>query len=235
MNPKVIAIYGFVVVASIAMILFFRQLGKGVPETELPPVSDAGVGHVDEFFPIEEDLDLVKQDGTEVKLSDLKGKVTVLAQFFAVCPKCAVRNGSELAEIYKTFGDDPDFRIVCITVDPDEDDQEKLSDYAETLGADPENWWFASAGDRDETHRYLEEELKFFKIRERRDPIDIASNGRYAHDLGFLLIDHDLNVVGKWPLADADTDEARERDPGQYDREKKSMYDRIRKELSENP
>ena len=43
---------------------------------------------------IDKDLSATNQAGEKVKLSDLRGKVWVVAEFFAVCPHCAVRNGT---------------------------------------------------------------------------------------------------------------------------------------------
>ena len=106
---------------------------------------------------------------------------------------------------------------------------------ATALGADAKNWWFLNAGDAKATHTYLEQTLKFFGIRERSDPADIEANGRYAHDLGFILVDRDFNVIGKWPLADARSDEARQRDPELYDRVKQDLFNRIRAELNKKP
>lgn len=235
MKGKVIAIYAFVGVACVAMIVFFQRVGANFEEEHPQQQSmagDVGKETPETFFPIEEDLALTRQDGESVMLSDIEGEVTVLAQFFAVCPMCAERNGRELGEIYRKFGDHPDFRIVCISVDPETDGVEELQAYGEALGADPENWWFTTAGDMERTHSYLEEELGFFEIRERGDPVDIASKGRYAHDLGFLIIDRDLNVIGKWPLADARSETARERDPGLYERLKTDMYRRLERELN---
>lgn len=231
---KIIGIYVFVGLLSLAMVLYFQSLGDHVPDPEAGLATDLGKEEVELFFPIDEDLELTIQNGEEVKLSDIRGEVTVLAQFFAVCPHCAVRNGVELKALEERFGSDPDFRIVCITVDPAQDGVEQLAAYGEALGADPDRWWFASAGDEVKTHEYLEQVLKFFAIRERRDEVDIASNGRFAHDLGFLLIDRDFQVVGKWPLADARGAEAQARDPDLYDRLKEEMYDRIERELSKD-
>src|SRR5690606_25358645 len=140
-------------------------------------------GHTEEkqWFPIGKDLSAVNQAGEQVKLSDLRGKVWVVAEFFAVCPHCAVRNGAELRVIYDEFKDHPDFQMVCISVDPETDDAEKLKDYSEALGASAEDWWFLNAGDEKATHEYLEGTLKFFGIRERTDPAEIEANGRYQH------------------------------------------------------
>lgn len=217
----------------IAVAMFTRSKFPGrkiIQERQL--IIESGKTTPTHYFPIGKDLTAMNQDQQQVKLSDLRGKVWIAAEFFAVCPHCAVRNGSELREIYEAFKVDPDFHIACISVDPETDDPEKLKDYAKVLGADTKNWWFLNAGDAKATHTYLEEEMKFFGVRERTDPLDIEANGRYQHDLGFLLVDRDFNVIGKWPLADARSEEARKLDPEMYERMKKELFERIRQELA---
>ncbi|MES2983548.1 MAG: SCO family protein [Verrucomicrobiota bacterium] len=188
-----------------------------------------------DWYPIEKDLVAINQAGEKVKLSDLRGKVWVVAEFFAVCPHCAMRNGTELRAIYDQFKDHPDFQIVCISVDPTEDKAEKLNDYATALNADVKNWWFLNAGDEKETHEYLEKTLKFFKIEMRTDAADIESNGRFSHDMGLILVDRNFTVIGKWPLADARSEVGRKLDPGNYEKLKKEMFDKISKELAKDP
>lgn len=221
-----------IISASILATAFFIRSRQ--PKPELPAIVDVGRESSGMWFEIEKDLAAINQEGNQVKLSDLRGKVWIAAEFFAVCPHCAVRNGEELRKIYDEFRSHPDFQIVCITVDPEHDKQEKLADYAQALGAETRNWWFLNAGGAAETHKYLEEQLKFFGVRERTEPADIEANGRYSHDLGFLLVDRDFRVVGKWPLADARSEEARQRDPGLYQKLKDELFQRIRSELEKN-
>lgn len=223
--------YGAVAVVSAAILGLAFWVRSGLPEPELPVVRHAGKEDPGDWFPIERDLKAMNQNGQEVRLSDLKGKVWLVAQFFAVCPHCAVRNGEELDAIRKEFGGDPDFHIVCVTVDPANDGLERLRSYAEALGADSENWWFLNAGGQRETHEYLEKVLKFFAARERTNPHDIEANGRFAHDLGLLLVNRDFEVVGKWPLADARSEKERARNPELYGQLKADLYSTIRKEL----
>lgn len=218
--------------AIILGIAFF--LRSRLPEPDLTLIVHSGRDNTTQWFEIDEDLEAVNQNGDTVRLSDLRGKVWIVAEFFAVCPHCAVRNGRELREIYDEFRDHPDFHIVCITVDPEHDKQEKLADYAQALGADSDDWWFLNAGDMKATHDYLENQLKFFGVRERTDTADIEANGRFLHDLGFMLVDREWRVIGKWPLAEARSEEARQRDPELYERLKSELYQRIRAELDKN-
>lgn len=231
---KIALIYGSVAVISALIIGGGIYLGNKVPDQPLPDYSHIGGEQPETFFQLEKDFSGVNQAAKEVKLSDLKGKVWIVAEFFAVCPHCAVRNGQELKSIYDEFKDHPDFHMVCISVDPTTDTPERLIDYAKALGADAEDWWFMSHPNEKETHEYLEKELKFFAIRERTDPADAQSNGRFAHDMGITLVDREWNVIGKWPLADARSEEGRKQDPELYEKLKKQLYDRLHEELDKN-
>lgn len=233
-NTTITLFYTGVAVISAAIIGTAFYLRSQLPKPDMAAIVDAGRTTAPEWFEIKNDLAAVNQDGKDIKLSDLRGKVWIAAEFFAVCPHCAVRNGEELRKIYDEFRSHPDFHIVCISVDPENDKKDKLADYATALGAETKNWWFLNAGEAKATHEYLEKELKFFGIRERKDPADIEANGRYAHDLGFLLVDREFRVIGKWPLADARSEEARQRDPGLYQKLKDELFQRIREELEKN-
>ena len=233
-NTTIALFYTGIAVISIAIVSTAFYLRSRLPKPDMAAIVNAGKQTVPTWFEIGTDLTAINQEGKTVKLSDLKGKVWIAAEFFAICPHCAVRNGEELRKLYDEFKDHPDFHIVCISVDPENDRQEQLSDYAKALGAETKNWWFLNAGDTQTTHTYLEQELKFFGIRERTDPADIEANGKYSHDLGFLLVDRDFRVIGKWPLADARSEEARKLDPDLYPQLKKELFDRIRMELNKN-
>lgn len=224
-------------VASIclAIVGISLYLRSRIPQPDVAAIVGVGKQSEEKWYPISEDLVATNQEGREVRLSDLKGKVWLVAEFFAICPHCAVRNGEELHKLHDAFGDHPDFHIVCISVDPQNDNVARLKEYATALNADASDWWFLNAGDTAATHRYLEQVLKFFSVRERTDPADVQANGRYAHDLGFFLVDRELRVVGKWPLADARSPEARKLDPDLYERLRDDLFSRIRRELDAKP
>jgi protein SCO1/2 len=226
--------YCGVALISAAILVTAFYLRSRIPKPNVAAIVNAGRESPGKWFEISRDLNAVNQEGKQVKLSDLRGKVWLVAEFFAVCPHCAERNGEELRKIYDEFGKHPDFHIACITVDPENDQREKLADYAKALGADTSNWWFLNAGDQKTTHEYLENVLKFMGVRERSDPLEIKAGGRFAHDLSFLLVDREFRVIGKWPLADARSEEARQRDPGLYQKLKDELFQRIRDELEKN-
>ncbi|MDB6076965.1 MAG: hypothetical protein JWO82_712 [Akkermansiaceae bacterium] len=232
---KIVMIYSAVAVLSVGVVSLAMHLGNSMPAQPQVQVTgdfaDVGNDTSKNFRPIEKDLEGVNQAGERVKLSDLKGKVWVVTEFFAVCPKCAVRNGDQVGELQRTFKDHPDFQIVSVSVDPKVDDEARLKDYAAAVGAEMPHWQFLNTGDEKATHDYLEKELGFFGVRERTDPIDIETNGRFAHDMGIMVVDRNFNVIGKWPLEDARSEEGRARDPELYEKLKKDLYAKIRSEL----
>lgn len=230
-KSKIILLYAGVAVISAAIIGTAMFVRSGLRKSDPQLVENVGRQTEQEWFPIQRDLTGVNQAGEQVKLSDLKGKVWIVAEFFAICPHCAQRNGAELRAIYDEFKANPDFQIVCISVDPKQDSVERLKEYAAALGADSKNWWFVNAGDEKATHEYMEKELKFFGIRERTNQSDIEANGRFSHDLAFMMVDRNWQVVGKWPLAEARSDEARQRQPELYETLKADLYGRLRAEL----
>lgn len=214
--------------AILALVNFLILPGLKTKGAETIDFANVGQQRQEAWFPIGKDLVANNQAGETVKLSDLRGKVWVVAEFFAVCPHCAVRNGKELREIYDAFKDRPDFHIVCISVDPQQDDVEKLKDYAEALGADSKNWWFLNAGDEKATHEYLEKTLKFLGVRERTDPAQIEANGRFEHDMGLLAVSRDFSTFGKWDLAFQRSELGT---PEGYKSVKSAMMTRLREEL----
>ncbi len=233
-NTTIALFYSAVAIICIGVISISMWLAKGLNAPYQAPAINSGKEIAPQWFEIAKDLAAVNQDNQPVKLSDLRGKVWVVAEFFAVCPNCAVRNGAELRMIYDEFKGNPDFHITCISIDPENDKPEKLADYAKATGAETKNWWFLNAGDTKTTHDYLEHELKFFGVRNRTERLDIETNGKYAHDLGFILVDRDFKVIGKWPLADARSEEGKKLDPNLYQKLKDELFARIRQELDKH-
>jgi protein SCO1/2 len=233
-NTTIALFYTGVAVICAGVISISMWLSKGLNTPYQVPAVNVGKDTAPQWFSIEKDLPAVNQDNKAVKLSELRGKVWLVAEFFAVCPNCAVRNGNELRAIYDEFKGHPDFQIACISIDPESDNIEKLGDYAKALGADSKNWWFLNAGDVKTTHEYLENTLKFMKIRNRIDPLDVETNGKYLHDMAFTLVDREFNVIGKWDLVGLKSEDGDKLAPGLYQKSKAELFDRIRKELEKN-
>jgi protein SCO1/2 len=151
---------------------------------------------------LEKDLVLKRQDGKEVKISELKGKVWAFAQFYASCPMCAKRNSQGLKDLYEKYKGNPDFVLVCITVNPETDGVEQMLSYAEGLAADSSNWWFLT-GDAKALKDYMINEMKYQEIVKREDPEEAARLGEYEHDMSIAVYDRNLSMIKRHDLYNA--------------------------------
>lgn len=190
----------YTVVAIVSLLIlgmsYFLSTLRKTKEDLRGPVEAYGKVEVDEVKKLEADLDLVKQDGEAVKISDLNDSVWVAAQFFAVCPMCAERNGQRLLTLYNQFKDEPNFKVVCFSVDPEADTQEHLQDLEKGLGVDGDQWWFVKA-DREKIHDFMRHEMWFGDVRERKVPEEIATKGKWSHDMGLQIWRGDT-LLKKW-------------------------------------
>jgi protein SCO1/2 len=82
------------------------------------------------------------QDGKLITQKDVDGKVYVAEYFFTTCKGICPKMNYNMKQIATEFAKDPDFRILSYTVDPQTDSVARMKRYADSLGADPGQWWF---------------------------------------------------------------------------------------------
>jgi protein SCO1 len=94
---------------------------------------------------------LVDQDGRPLALTDYKGSATALTFIYTRCPLpqyCPLMD-RRFAEVQKLVAADPALagkvRLLSVSFDPKFDRQDVLRSHAQTLGADPAIWRFATA------------------------------------------------------------------------------------------
>jgi protein SCO1/2 len=105
------------------------------------------------------DFALISQDSAQVALSDFRGKVVAVTFIFATCKDTCPVLTAMMALVQDRLGSDFGGKIVfiSITVDPEHDTPEVLTDYAQAFGANLSGWKFLTgpiAAIRDVMHRY---------------------------------------------------------------------------------
>ena len=105
------------------------------------------------------DFSLTSQDGTEVTLADLRGKVVAVAFIYTWCPDVCPMLTDKMARVQDQLGQDFGSKVafVSITVDPERDTPEVLKEYAEAFDADRAGWSFLTgkpAAVREVARRY---------------------------------------------------------------------------------
>lgn len=198
-KTKIILIYVGVAVISVlilGMSFFLTTLRKEKKEQEQVDFVDVGLERMQELATLEEDITLQTETGGEVKVSDFGDDLWLAVQFYAACPMCAERNSASLLRIYNEFKDEEDFKVVCFSVDPVEDTEEKLTGIRDALDLGKDDWFFVKA-EQEKLRDYMKNELHFVDITERTDPIEIQSKGRWAHDLGIRVFRGDT-MIAAW-------------------------------------
>lgn len=93
------------------------------------------------------DFELINQNGKKISNKDMLGKVYLVEFFFSRCPTiCPVMNKN--MKFIQDEVNNPEFGIISISIDPDNDTPEVLKNHARMVGATSPNWHFLT-GDRD--------------------------------------------------------------------------------------
>ncbi|MDP6339770.1 MAG: SCO family protein [Candidatus Marinimicrobia bacterium] len=169
MNQKLrFIIYG--IVAVILAVTYFLKEGKSA--TGLPVI-----GTIPEFS-------FTDSQGNEINRRDLDEKVWVADFIFTTCTMaCPVMTGN-MNLVHKEFKNNDDVRIVSISVYPEYDTPEVLSEYASLYNANTDRWHFLT-GPEESVKEII---LKGFKIGDYEDII--------FHSEKFALVDKKGQIRG---------------------------------------
>lgn len=170
-------------------LMFGRFVNQALPEKPLPVVAK-----------IERDLEVTERSGETVKLSALRGKVTVMACLYTVCPHGCAAIVAQMQKLNATHRARSDFHLVSLAVAPERDTPSFLKAYAEGVGAKPgDPWWFVT-GEQQRIWDYMTYGLQLqapmpIPEAKRVNPLDL-----YEHDLRLVLIDRQGRVRGYYAV-----------------------------------
>ena len=137
-------------------------------------------------------------DGTIFSSEELKGKVWLASFMFTSCGDICPKLNSQLSALYGEFKDYSDLRFVSISVDPENDTEVVLKEYAERYGAKPNKWSFLRMPI--DTVKNLS--LEGFRIATLNAPLD--------HSKRIVLVDKEGQIRGYYDGLDSqDVDKLR--------------------------
>ncbi|MBL0926674.1 MAG: SCO family protein [Phycisphaerales bacterium] len=149
------------------------------------------------------DFSLTAQDGRAVTRADLEGRWTVLAFQFTHCPlACPVMSG-QMLRLTETLKD-TDARFLSVSVDPERDTPQRLTEYLGRLGADTRRWTFCT-GDRAVIRALAVDALKFALDEDPKVEIELPEGGtmrNIVHPPHFILIGPDVRVAALYKGTD---------------------------------
>ncbi len=206
-TAKIVMIYSVVAVISVLIISLSMWLSKKHSQSAEADVR-AGersityeyigpdVGSMD-ILKLTEDFVATNQDGVEVNLQSLEGKVWVFAQFYGSCPECNKVNFTLLADLYETYKNDNNFKMVVMSVKQEVDGVAAMKSMANTLQADTSNWWFLAADDVNEVNEYCSKNMLYLEFQENTNKEQSGMQGEIAHDMGISLFNHEMIMKKK--------------------------------------
>lgn len=90
------------------------------------------------------------QNGETVTNKDLSDYIYIADFFFTSCPSICPKVMKQMLRLQKEFEDEPNVKLVSFTMDPKRDTEEKLTAYANGIGANLDKWIFLR-GDKEAT------------------------------------------------------------------------------------
>lgn len=133
----------------------------------------------------------IRQDSVQVSIPDLKNRVYVAEYFFTTCKGICPKMNKNMKAIYERFKTDSNFLVLSHTVNPETDSLPVLRHYADSLGADPANWWFLT-GTKERLYKSARESYLL------DDPQNSTKNieDQFLHTQFFSLVDRQGRVRG---------------------------------------
>jgi len=130
MSKKAGFYIGFFVLLFLGFYFVLKKVVPGYGKVELPVLS------------IVKPFSFTNQEGKQITQKDVAGKVFVAEYFFTTCKGICPKMNLNVRKIFLEYANEPDFRILSHTVDPETDSVRRMKRYADSLGADPGKWWF---------------------------------------------------------------------------------------------
>jgi len=90
---------------------------------------------------------LTDQNGSQISNEDLRGQIVLYNFTYTNCEECA-QTDEVMAQVQNRLDEvateDIPIKLVTISVDPEHDTPDVLTEYAQSLGANPDQWVFAT-------------------------------------------------------------------------------------------
>ncbi len=155
---------------------------------------------------VKTDLQGIERQGRDIRLSDLKGKVTVLSHLYTVCPHGSKAVIDAMRGLNEEFGARPDFHQMSMSAASERETPAFFRNYAEAVGiGEKASWWFVTLA-RPQLDAFTTQQLglkpaKLIPEEERLNALDV-----YENDLRLVLLDQHGQVRGRYAVFNTDPD-----------------------------
>lgn len=167
-----------------ALLVALNYQGKQ-PQTDVENLPDSAPSLIQPDRPRQlVDFSLTNSAGGIITRRDLKGKILVVDFLFTSCSlTCPAVNG-QMAQIQRLTTNDPEVKLVSLTVDPRDDTAPVLQKYSAGFGADTNRWFFLT-GDKSVLYDLIGQS---FLAKDTNDPFGYMP-GDFAHTERIAIVD----------------------------------------------
>jgi protein SCO1/2 len=137
------------------------------------------------------DFTLTDSSGHAVTRADLNGKILVVDFLFTSCSLTCPAVNTQMAQIQQLTTNQPDIKLVSITVDPRDDTPTVLQKYGARFGADTNRWLFLT-GEKVSLYHLIG---KSFLAQDLNDPFSNMP-GNFSHTERIAVMDTQGNLRG---------------------------------------
>lgn len=198
--PGIFLIIGIAVAYSMITSSLDKRILPIVQPTDVKPEMVAsemlhrGIGHrIGDFS-------FYNQNGGTTSLSDMKGKVFVVEYFFTTCQTiCPIMN-KQMIRVQEKFANNPAFKILSFTVNPETDSIPVMKSYAKEHNAIDGQWYFLT-GNKDSLY-YLARH-SFFVLKPEEVTLADGSYAPFIHTNNFVLVDRARRIRGYYDGTDS--------------------------------
>lgn len=191
----IIVIFGFFAIKNILHYIEKNKVVDSNRSENRAPVADKFLKKFNKV----PDFSFVNQRGDTVTNETLKGKVYVVDFFFTTCPTICTPMTRNMSQIYDRLKDNKDFALLSITIDPEYDTQEVLSNYAKRYNASAPVWNFVR-GDKAATYDLAQKGFNAYISTSDNEAI------RFEHSGNFVLVDRDGYIRSRKVKIDANNE-----------------------------
>lgn len=179
--------------AIIAVIAFGGVVGTQLLFKRIVPEVNRKAQRLPYLTRLEKDLEAVNSTGQTVRLSQLDGKVFLIAYVYTTCPRGCAEVVDKMRAMQKKFGDDPRFHLVSVSLNPAHDTPEQLTNFREAHGLTSPNWWFLT-GDQEALRYFMTKQAGLRPVTDIPEKDRLSPEDRFDHDTRVALVDAQSHV-----------------------------------------
>ncbi len=140
-----------------------------------------------------------ERSGRAITDADLTNEVWVAAFIFTRCKSSCPVITARMRQLQDELADS-NVRLVSISVDPEHDTPEVLTEFARGYGADPDRWWFLR-GDKTATYKLIQKGF-FLSVAEAGQPEIAEGSEAFIHSDRLAVVDRGNQLSGLFSSRD---------------------------------